>query len=334
MDRVKATPTVVVHGGAYSIPDDKAAASRTGCLLAAKAGLNVLLDGGTALDAVEAAIRVLEDDPVFDAGRGSCLTNAGTVECDAMIQRGDSLEAGAVACVSCARNPISLARAVMEKSDHVFLVGQGADAFAQKSGLDLEAPSYFVTEAAQKEYEEYLQYGDTVSSLFSAGNEANSETHDTVGCVAIDANGLIVAGTSTGGITAKLQGRVGDSPCLHSGGIADQHMGAVSTTGHGESILKVALARRCLEYFNDSANDLTMQEACDKALAYMQQRVGGHGGCIALSPQGDVGISFTTKRMCWARADESGVILSGIDPGLVYEGDSDSPRSEDPCATK
>ena len=319
-----ATPTILVHGGAWSIPDSKAAASRIGCLTAARCGLATLRAGGNAVDAVEAAIRVLEDDPVFDAGRGSCLTKAGSVECDAMIQRGDTLNAGAVACVSSTRNPISLARAVMEKSDHVFLVGPGADAFGKQQGLAQETQNYFVTDAARKEYEDYLQYGDTVNSLFSAGKKSD-DAHDTVGCVVIDASGLVVAGTSTGGITAKMVGRVGDSPCLHSGGIADSDLGAVSTTGHGESILKVALARRVLENFKAGNTSITMQEACENALAFMQHRVNGHGGCIALSPSGDVGISFTTKRMCWARVDSSGREESGIEPGQKYCGDSEIP---------
>ena len=140
------------------------------------------------MDAVEAAVRSLEDDPVFDAGKGSCLTKDGAVECDAMIQRGDTLDAGAVACVSSTRNPISLARAVLEKSDHVFLVGKGADAFGKQQGLEQESQDYFVTPAARQEFEEYLKYGDTVESLFAA-KAVSGEGHDTVGCVAIDSSG-------------------------------------------------------------------------------------------------------------------------------------------------
>lgn len=309
-------PTILVHGGAYDIPDSIKDASRDGCIEAASVGLKVLQNGGNAIDAVEAAIQALENNPVFDAGVGSCLTQAGTVEMDAMIMRGDTLDAGAVACVSTTKHPISAARAVMEKSPHVLLVGKGANDFARDNGLEQATQDELVTDIAKEEYETYKQYGKCVSNVFASGNndQSHGQGHDTVGCVAVDENGLFAAGTSTGGITAKLPGRVGDSPILSSGGIADNEMGAVSTTGHGESILKIGLARRVLNNRHyDTTGTMTMQKAAEQALQYMHDRVNGHGGCISIGIDGTVGIAFSTKRMCWAHQNVNGLNESGVD---------------------
>ena len=314
---LKITPTIIVHGGAYDISDEFAEPSRVGCEQAAAVGLAVLQAGGNAIDAVEAAIQCLEDNPTFDAGIGSLLTSNGTVEMDSMIMRGDTLNSGAVACISKVRHPISAARAVLEKSPHVLLVGTGADAFAKSQGLEQATAEQLITETARKEYEQYKQYGDCVSNVFaSGGNE-----HDTVGCVVVDSNGLFASGTSTGGITAKLPGRVGDSPIVGSGGIADNELGCVSTTGHGESILKVGLARRVLNvYANAKRNTtagtdtaITLQEAAEQALKYMHSRVGGHGGLISIASDGAVGIAFSTKRMCWCHKNVDGLSESGCE---------------------
>lgn len=296
-------PTIIVHGGAFDIPDGLVEPCRLGCQAAAAAGLTILRNGGNAVDAVERAIQVLEDNPVFDAGIGSCLTQSGTVEMDAMIMRGDTLDIGAVACVSTPRHPISAARLVLETSPHVLLVGPGADAFIKKGGLEQATQAQLVTDIARQEYEQYKQYGTCVSNVFAAGGE---NTHDTVGCVVLDGNGLLASGTSTGGITAKLPGRVGDSPIIGSGGMADNDVGAVSTTGHGESILKVNLAARVLA-IKQGNPDGTLQQAAEQALAYMHTRVKGHGGVISIGKDGEVGIAFTTKRMCWAHQNLDGL---------------------------
>ena len=312
-------PTICVHGGAWDIPDATAEESRKGCEVAAATGLAVLQQGGSSVDAVEAAIRSLENNPVFDAGTGSALTSAGTVEMDAMIMRGDNLNSGAVANVSNLLHPISAARLVMEKTDHVLLCAKGAEDFALEKGAEPATQEQLVTPHMRKEYENFKQYGSCVSSLFASGGKSEQSNkkskqsgHDTVGCVCLDASGLLACGTSTGGITAKMPGRVGDSPIISAGGMADNEMGAVSTTGHGESILKVALARRCLSLHQENPN-LTLQECGEKALEYMHQRVNGHGGIVSIGADGTVGISFSTKRMCWAWQNVDGLQKSGVD---------------------
>lgn len=311
-------PTIIVHGGAWDIPDATAEESRQGCDVAAAAGLAVLQQGGSSVDAVEAAIRSLENNPVFDAGTGSALTSAGTVEMDAMIMRGDNLNSGAVANVSNLLHPISAARLVMEKTDHVLLCAKGAEDFSLEKGAEPATQEQLVTPHMREEYENFKQYGSCVSSLFASGDEpeqtkqTKQSGHDTVGCVCLDASGLFACGTSTGGITAKMPGRVGDSPIISAGGMADNEMGAVSTTGHGESILKVALARRCLSLRQEKSN-MTLQQCGEKALDYMHRRVNGHGGLISIGADGAVGISFSTKRMCWAWQNVDGLRKSGVD---------------------
>jgi L-asparaginase / beta-aspartyl-peptidase len=330
---------VVIHGGAWKIPQDATDASVDGVRRAALAAMAVLSlhDGaGSALDAVEAAVKVMEDDPVFDAGRGSCLTEAGTVEMDALIMRGDTLAIGAVAGLSRTRNPISCARAVMEHTDHCLLAGAGADAFAAKMGLPTAEMSELITPRMQADYEAFKQYGNVgkgvIGAFFSPPEgEDQEDKHDTVGAVVLDASGLLACATSTGGITAKMLGRVGDSPLAGSGGFADNEIGAASTTGHGESILKLNLAKRALDIaarirqqqhqsvpgglVEAQASSSVMQRAVDEALAAMKSRVGGHGGIVAIGPDGSVGVGFTTARMPWAVCIGDAASLSfGIDP--------------------
>jgi beta-aspartyl-peptidase (threonine type) len=304
---------IIVHGGAWAIPDASKAATEAGCRRAASVGYSVLEAGGSAVDACEAAIRVLENDPMFDAGYGSVLTSAGTVEMDAVLQSGSDLQAGAVACVSCIRNPISLARAIMA-SDHTLLVGQGAEAYARSLGIETIDPNELVTQAARDELEQLQRYTEATDTLF---NLPHTMGHDTVGCCAMDAAGNLAAGTSTGGITAKRPGRVGDSPLLGSGAYCDNARGACSTTGHGESIVKVLLANRVLDGLDHGKSP---SDAVAAALTFMKDRVAGCGGAICISPAGKIGASFTTPRMAWAKrcsADED--VVSGIDSceGLV-----------------
>jgi L-asparaginase / beta-aspartyl-peptidase len=215
-------PTLVVHGGAWAIPQENTAATLDGIRDATKAGWEVLNAGGSAVDAVEASVRVLEDNPIFDAGRGSVLTDEGKVEMDACIMDGHSLGAGAVASITAARNPISVARAVMESTDHCLVVGAGADRLVERLGCEVAGDEWLVTPAAQDEYERFKSYSSTVSTLFAAGSSSASNGgdgdsssksgakkepsmpkmgHDTVGAVAVDVDGNVAAATSTGGVS-------------------------------------------------------------------------------------------------------------------------------------
>ncbi|XP_078469292.1 isoaspartyl peptidase/L-asparaginase-like isoform X5 [Lampetra planeri] len=245
---------VVVHGGAWAIPDDLAEASMAGVKGAAVRAHELLSrGGGSALDAVEVAVKALEDDAAFDAGlrcrhspslalcHGSVLTEAGEVEMDALMMDGRTLRLGSVSCVQGVANPVSLARAVMEKTEHAMLTAAGAARFAEALGVARVPQRELVTEAARSEWERYRRYRHAVRALFSS-----ERVHDTVGAVALDARGDVACATSTGGITNKMPGRVGDSPIVGCGGYADNAVGAVSTTGHGESIMKVTLARLIL----------------------------------------------------------------------------------------
>ena len=302
--------SIIVHGGAWSVPDSLVAASVAGVERAATAGHAVLKAGGSAMDAVEAAVRVLEDDPAFDAGTGSVLTSSGTVEMDAAVMDGAKLGAGGVAAVAGIRNPISLARRVMTETSHVLLVGAGADAFAAEQGFARVPTDELITEDARKAYERQLTYAD--------GVEADFAGHDTVGCAAVDLQGNVAAGTSTGGITFKRPGRVGDSPILGAGLYADNALGAISATGHGESLAKVVLSRDALwrhELLSGSGSSPLLDEAMRASLAMMDKRLGSHGGCVGVLPDGRVAHAFTTRRMPHASiVGVDGTLTSGIEP--------------------
>ena len=305
---------IIVHGGAYDIPDSIKERSADGCRDACKNGFNVLVGGGTACDAVEAALICLENNPVFDAGTGSVLTINEEVEMDAVIMDGKQLNAGAVACVKTVKNPISLARAVMDKTEHVMLVGKGADDFARKIGMKKTCVDELTTQEAKEELRRFREYNDTVNSLFNktSGNKKGSAPlgHDTVGCVALDSNGNIAAGTSTGGITAKMSGRVGDSPIIGSGCYANSYAGA-SSTGHGESIMKVCLTKACVDSAeraiksvartNSLGDNQTMTNILNSELNSMENKVNGCGGVILITGNGEIAHAFTTPRMCYAK---------------------------------
>ncbi len=291
-------PVIIVHGGAWAIPDRLVEANITGVENAVSKGWGILTNGGSALDTVVAAVNSLEDNPAFDAGIGSVLTEDGTVEMDAMIMDGATLGAGAVAGLRNIRHPVDLARIVMEKTPHVMMIGEGVQRLADRYGVEKLTQDKLVTDEARKELAEWLR----------AKKLGASFGHETVGAVALDHMGNIAAATSTGGVTGKLVGRIGDVPIIGSGGYADNRVGGVSSTGHGESIVKVNLARLVLTYV-EAGNSL--QEASDKALAYMSERVDGSGGVIALDSKGNVGHSHTTKKMVWASA-RNGKIDSGL----------------------
>jgi len=291
-------PVIIVHGGAWGIPDRLVEANIKGVEESVKAGWKVLEAGGSALDAVVAAVNVLEDNSSFDAGIGSVLTEDRTVEMDALIMDGSNLDAGAVAGLKDVRYPIRLARKVMEETPHVMMIGEGANRTADEFGLERITQEELVTEEARLEFEEWsekAEYGDSFG-------------HDTVGSVALDRDGNIAAATSTGGVTGKKVGRVGDVPLIGSGGYADNRMGGVSTTGHGEAIMRVNLAKLVLTYMEMGMH---IQEASEKALGYMALRVNGSGGLIALDADGNMGHAFTTKRMVWASIKD-GELETGI----------------------
>lgn len=293
-------PVIVIHGGAWDIPDDQVEENITGVEKAAKLGWQILEKGGSALDAVVAAVNSMEDNPIFDAGIGSVLTQDGTVEMDALIMDGETLEAGAVAGLRDVRYPIRLARLVMEETPHVLMIGEGASRMADRFKVERITQEELVTEFARKDLKDWMK----------EHNVKGNSGHDTVGAVALDANGNLAAATSTGGVTGKLVGRVGDVPIIGSGGYADNRVGAVSTTGHGESILKVNLAKLVLTYMDTG---MEIQEAAEKALGYMSVRVKGTGGLVALDREGNIAHAFTTSRMVWASM-KNGKLESGINP--------------------
>lgn len=296
---------LVVHGGAWAIPDELAKASVDGVKTAACEGFSVLKRGGSAVDAVEVAVRALEDNTVFDAGHGAVLNKDGEVELDAIIMDGRTLATGAVSSVKNIANPVSLARAVMEKTSHVMLTSQGANLFAESIGISTVPTETLVTEYERREWEKHKNYNTGVIEDFNT-----QWAHDTVGAVALDSAGNVACATSTGGIRNKMVGRVGDSPIIGCGGYADNFSGAVSCTGHGESILKVTLARLILSKIEQGKS---VTEASQMSLQHMGDRVKGAGGAIVVSPSGHWAATFTTERMAWA-AVEQDVLWYGLDP--------------------
>ncbi len=276
---------IVVHGGAGDmLPDDDPKPHIDGCLAAARKGHAVLQAGGAALDAVIAAVTHLEDDPLFNAGTGSVLNADGEVECDASLMTGD-LRAGAVGCVKGVKNPITLARLVMERTSHVLLVGDGALRFARANGVTLVDPASMITERARTKW---------------------SKT-GTVGAVARDRHGNVAAATSTGGMTRKLPGRIGDTPLIGCGTYASKG-GAASSTGVGEAIIKTTMARWAVDRLGS-----------DDPMAVARQAVaqlpgaGGEGGIIVVDAQGRPGFAFNTQRMSRALIDENGRETGGFD---------------------
>jgi len=263
-------PALIVHGGAGADPTDRPDELREGIRSAVDAGWNVLAAGGPAVDAVEAAVRVLEDHPRFNAGRGSVLTSAGTVEMDASIMDGDTLDSGAVACVSEVRNPITLARRILDDGRHSFFVGAGAIELARALGVPLCDPAELVT-AQERTRAESVQAG-------------------TVGAVALDRSGRIAAATSTGGRRGQLPGRVGDTPLIGCGTYADSSLGGVSCTGDGEATIRVVLARRALDALRRVEDP---QHAVEIALAILLEEGRGRGGLILIDWKG---------RMAWGQS--------------------------------
>jgi L-asparaginase / beta-aspartyl-peptidase len=316
------SPTLLVHGGAWAIPADAAAAHQAGVRRALEAGFDILARAGSALDAVEAAVTILEDDETFDAGRGSFLTSDGRVQLDALLMDGGRMKAGGVACVERLRNPIRAARLVLEQSQHVYFVGVGAEEFAHAHGMDLIDNSELVLDRERErlalaQARHAAGFADQTFSGVVLKDDKSPETafsdepdstrfgsHDTVGAVALDGRGNLAAATSTGGTLNKTPGRVGDSSLIGCGCYADNLAGAVSLTGWGEPIMKLVLGK----WATDRVAAGTAPElAAREAISYVYNRLGGHGGIILLGPDGRFGLAHNTPAMAWGLATPSGL---------------------------
>jgi L-asparaginase / beta-aspartyl-peptidase len=342
------SPTLLVHGGAWAIPAEMTEAHETGVRRALEAGFEILSRAGSALDAVEAAVTILEDDPAFDAGRGSFLTSDGRVQLDALLMDGGRMKAGGVACVERLRNPIHAARLVLEKSPHVYFVGAGAEEFARSHGMELienselvldrerqrlvqaqarqaagMADRSFTGEAPKDDKTPETAFAFDEEGTREQGNEGTreredtergnkgtreqgpgSESHDTVGAVALDGRGNLAAATSTGGTLNKTPGRVGDSSLIGCGCYADNLAAAVSLTGWGEPIMKLVLGKWATDRV---AGGTAPEIAAREAIAYLYNRLGGHGGIILLGPDGRFGLAHNTPAMAWGLATPSGL---------------------------
>lgn len=275
------TIAIVVHGGAKSISEDKIAANRSGCQAAVAAGWAVLSKGGSAAQAVEAAIRVLEADQTFNAGFGATLNSEGEIELDAAMIEGATLDWGAVAAVQKVQHPISAARKIMETKP-MLLVARSGDRFAAEHGVEMVAKESLVSKEQRQQWEEEAEVLDRPN---------------TVGCVALDANGTLVAGTSTGGTTKQPQGRVGDSAVVGCGLYANNQLGACSTTGDGESIIPVVLAKTAIDFL---AGHTHPETAAQMAIDNLIKRVSGEAGCIILDDRGRVSWAHNSPDMAVA----------------------------------
>ncbi|NUQ25334.1 MAG: isoaspartyl peptidase/L-asparaginase [Saprospiraceae bacterium] len=288
---------IVIHGGAGTIlreemSPEKEAAYKAALNAALDIGEKILRDGGSAMDAVEQTIRSLEDNPLFNAGKGAVFNHEGKNELDASFMDGVTRNAGAVGGVTIVKNPITLARAVMEQSPHVMLTGRGAEAFAIENGIDTVAPSYFFTQ----ERWDALQRAIAVEKQKESGKPAKSNHKmGTVGCVVRDKQGNLAAGTSTGGMTNKRWNRLGDSPVIGAGTFADNNTCAISCTGHGEFFIRYVVAydvAALMEYKNLSLEDAANTVVMDKLV-----KAGGEGGLIAVDKNGNVAMPFNSEGM-------------------------------------
>ena len=305
---VASDPVLVVHGGAWAIPDNMVDAHLNGVRNAVAAGWRALQKGGSALDAVEEAVVVLEDDEAFDAGRGSFLNRDGKVQLDAFIMEGSTLRGGGVGGVERIRNPIRAARKILSESPHVYFVGEGAERFAREHGIPLCDNSELVIPRELERLRAFQEHAvEQAPDLF-----APAISHDTVGAVALDNDGNIAAGTSTGGTLNKAPGRLGDSSLIGCGCYADNESAAASLTGWGEPIMKLVLAKWSVDRV--LAGNLP-EWVSQEAINYLKLRVNGHGGIILLDAQGRFGISHNTPRMAWAyktkQREDSGIERQG-----------------------
>ncbi len=300
---------LIVHGGAGIIAAERHELVQSGCRAAALIGWHVLQHNGSALDAVEAAVRALEDNPNYNAGTGSCLTLDGNIEMDAGMMEGHTLNVGAVAGVEHIKNPILLARKVLE-SPHVLLAGRGAEAFAHEQGMAFCTREDLLTE---RQYNNWLQAraargdGDkearyhrreiaTLPAQREQRPESSEHKHGTVGAVALDGYGILAAATSTGGFMNKFPGRIGDSPLVGCGFYADEHA-AISCTGYGEDFMRLLIAQRAAAF---AAAGQSAQQAADSAIAVLSARAHGKGGLIVIDRQGNTGLARNSDHMAYA----------------------------------
>jgi len=311
---------IVIHGGAGTIlkknmSDEKEAEYKAKLEEAIRVGYNILKQGGTSLDAVEKTINVLEDSPLFNAGKGAVFTNAETNELDASIMDGKTLNAGASAGTTTVKNPINLARKIMENSPHVMMAGNGAETFAKEQNLELVNPDYFFTEnrlrslnrVKEKEAKKETKI-DTESAFYDA--DIKDSKFGTVGCVALDKSGNLVAGTSTGGMTNKRFGRVGDVPIIGAGTYANNATCAVSGTGWGEYFIRATVAHdisALMQYKGQSLKD-----AANEVIQKKVPNLGGNGGIIAVDKNGNMVMDFNTAGMYRATMNDKGELYIGI----------------------
>lgn len=282
---------VLVHGGAGTRSAADLQSERAGCTLATEAAAELLRNGGSALDAVQRAVEVLEDDPRFNAGTGGALTERGQLELDASIMDGHGLRAGAVCCLPPYRHPVAVARAALQDGRHVLYAGAGADDFAREAGFVRADPQSMITSGAREQLARVLV------------TRQSAEGGNTVGAVARDLRGHLAAATSTGGITGKRSGRVGDSPILGAGTYADDTRGAASATGQGEGILRVTLCARAVASLGAA---LSAEAAAREAIAMLTARIGTEAGIILLASTGELGLARSTASMPWAAAFSDG----------------------------
>lgn len=289
---------LVIHGGAGviekgSLTPEQESAYHASLAKALEIGEDILRNGGSSLDAVEEVITFLENDSLFNAGKGAVFTHEGKNELDASIMEGVEMKAGAVAGVSTVKNPIKAARAVMEKSNHVLLAGKGAEAFCALNDIELVDPSYFYTKRRFESLENVLQADSNAVRL--SEEEINASKRGTVGCVALDKNGNLAAGTSTGGMTNKRFNRVGDSPIIGAGTYADNATCGISCTGHGEFFIRFSVAKDVaarMEY-----KGLTLARAADEVINQKLAKKGGEGGLVGIDNQGNIVMPFNTPGM-------------------------------------
>jgi L-asparaginase / beta-aspartyl-peptidase len=303
---------LAVHGGAGTIlksqmTPEKEKSYQQGLNDALTAGNEILSKGGTAMDAVVAAIKVLEDNPLFNAGKGAVFTNEGKNELDASIMDGKTLKAGAVAGVTTIKNPITAARAVMDKSEHVMMVGKGAEKFAAQQGCTIVDPAYFYTEERWKSFQKTKQTDSLQQSTKDSLKNSNGFSewffsplgvggkYGTVGCVALDMYGNLAAGTSTGGMTNKKFGRVGDAPIIGAGTYADNNTCAISCTGWGEFFIRLVMAKTISDRMELAHQ--TLKDAANEMVMKKLGALGGDGGLIAIDKDGNITMPFNTEGM-------------------------------------
>lgn len=300
----------MVHGGAGDVSDEAIPLKKHGVKLAARIGYETLKSTGNVIDAVQQAVQAMEENSNFNSGYGSVLTWEGNVEMDAAIMSGSDLDAGCVSLVKDILHPIALARSVMEKTRHKYLAGDGAMTFAKEDGFELLPPGALVTENSKKALDEFKNSLNVSYVRHDLLDEYTFGSPGTVGAVAIDAYGNVAAATSTGGITGKMPGRIGDSPILGGGTYADNEAGCVSATGNGETIMRYNVASRILALIQHF--DMSAQEATAQVLEDMTRRFNQTAGVISIDPKGNLGIHFTSRRMSWAY-QRGGELHFGID---------------------